>query len=58
MFIKKLIVVLNKVDCLEEKVIPAKIAALRKVFSKTKFGDNVTMVPIQQNKTSISILEI
>jgi len=45
MFIKKLIVVLNKVDCLEEKIIPAKIAALRKVFSKTKFGDNVTMVP-------------
>lgn len=38
MFIGKLIVVLNKVDCLEEKLIPTKIAALRKVFSKTKFG--------------------
>lgn len=38
MFIKKLIIVLNKVDCLEEKAIPAKILALRKVFSKTKFG--------------------
>lgn len=44
MFVHKLIVVLNKVDCLEEKVIPAKIVALRKVFSKTKFGENVTMV--------------
>lgn len=45
MFINKLIVVLNKVDCLEEKAIPSKIAVLRKVFSKTKFGENVKMVP-------------
>lgn len=45
MFVPKLIVVLNKVDCLEEKLVPSKIAALRKVFSKTKFGENVKMVP-------------
>ena len=45
MFIRKLIVVLNKIDCLEEKLIMPKMAALRKVFSKTKFGENVTMVP-------------
>lgn len=46
LFMKKMIVVLNKVDQIEDKkVIEAKIAALRKVFSKTKFGENVIMVP-------------
>lgn len=38
MFIPKLIVVLNKVDCLEPQMLAPKITALRKVFSKTKFG--------------------
>ena len=43
---KKIIVVLNKIDMIEDKkVIEAKITALRKVFSKTKFGENVIMVP-------------
>ena len=38
MFIKNLIIVLNKVDTLDEKLLLPKIAALKKVFSKTKFG--------------------
>lgn len=38
MFIKNLIIVLNKVDTLDEKLLLPKMAALRKVFSKTKFG--------------------
>lgn len=46
MFISKLIVVLNKVDCIEdEKVLANKTNALRKVFGKTKFGENVLMIP-------------
>jgi len=36
---KKVIVVLNKVDMVEDKkVLELKITALRKVFGKTKFG--------------------
>lgn len=39
LFMKKVIVVLNKVDMVEDKkVLDSKIAALRKVFGKTKFG--------------------
>lgn len=39
LFMKKIIVVLNKVDLVEDKkVLEAKMGALRKVFSKTKFG--------------------
>ena len=46
MFIQKLIVVLNKVDCLEdEKQLTNKTNALKKVFGKTKFGENVIMIP-------------
>ena len=45
MFIKNLVIVLNKVDVLDEKALPNKMAALRKVFSKTKFGEDVTMIP-------------
>ena len=36
---KKVIVVLNKVDMVEDKkLLEGKINALRKVFGKTKFG--------------------
>jgi selenocysteine-specific elongation factor len=43
---KKVIVVLNKVDMVEDKkVLESKIAALRKVFAKTKFGENLVIVP-------------
>ncbi len=46
LFMKKIIVVLNKIDTIEDKkVIEAKTNALRKVFSKTNFGQNVLMVP-------------
>lgn len=39
LFMKKIIVVLNKVDLVgDKKVLEGKISALRKVFSKTKFG--------------------
>lgn len=39
LFMKKIIVVLNKIDTIEDKkVIEAKTNALRKVFSKTNFG--------------------
>jgi selenocysteine-specific elongation factor len=39
LFMKKIIVVLNKVDLVEDKkVLDAKTLALRKIFSKTKFG--------------------
>lgn len=39
LFMKKMIVVLNKVDLIEDKkILEAKMTALRKVFSKTKFG--------------------
>lgn len=45
LFIKNIIVVLNKVDLMQDqKQIEAKTSALRKVFSKTKFGADVTMV--------------
>ena len=51
---KKVIVVLNKVDTVEDKkTLEGKIAALRKVFSKTKFGENLIIVPfstrVEQN---------
>jgi translation initiation factor 2 gamma subunit (eIF-2gamma) len=43
---KRLIVVLNKVDQVEDpKVLEGKIAALRKVFAKTKFGENLLILP-------------
>lgn len=45
LFINKLIVVLNKVDCIDEKQLPTRIGALRKIFGKTKFGENVAMIP-------------
>ena len=46
LFMKKIIVVLNKADLIEEKkALETRIIALRKVFSKTKFGENVVMVP-------------
>lgn len=39
LFMKKIIVVLNKVDMIEDsKILEAKINALKKVFAKTKFG--------------------
>jgi translation elongation factor EF-Tu-like GTPase len=42
---KKIIIILNKVDQIEDsRIIEAKTNALRKVFSKTKFGENVKMV--------------
>jgi len=42
-----LIVVLNKVDMLEDqKQIDSKTNALRKVFAKTKFGQDVFMIPV------------
>lgn len=46
LFTSKLLVVLNKVDLLEDhKMLEAKMVALRKVFAKTKFGAEVLMVP-------------
>lgn len=46
LFMKKLIVVLNKVDMVEDKkILEGKIGALRKVFGKTKFGANLIIVP-------------
>jgi selenocysteine-specific elongation factor len=46
LYTKKMIVVLNKVDLIEDKkTVDSKISALRKVFGKTKFGENVRMVP-------------
>jgi selenocysteine-specific elongation factor len=45
LYMKKIIIVLNKVDQIEDpSMIEAKINALRKVFSKIKFGANVRMV--------------
>ena len=47
LFVDKLIIVLNKIDMLEDqKQVGSKTNALRKVFSKTKFGSNVLMIPI------------
>lgn len=46
LYMKKIIIILNKVDQIEDpKVVESKINALKKVFSKTKFGENVRMVP-------------
>ena len=47
LFIEKMIVVVNKVDSLEnsEEVLPKKIEALRKIFSKTKYGGDIHIVP-------------
>lgn len=47
LFVDKLIVVLNKIDMLEDqKQIDSKTNALRKVFGKTKFGQDVFMIPV------------
>ena len=46
LFMKKVIVILNKVDMVEDKkVLEGKTAALKKVFAKTKFKDNIIIVP-------------
>lgn len=45
LFLRKIVVVLNKVDTIEdEETLQKKISQLRKVFGKTKFGENVLMV--------------
>ena len=47
---QKLIVILNKIDIIEEGIRDAQIhkrkEGLKKIFSKTKFTDQVPMVPI------------
>jgi selenocysteine-specific elongation factor len=45
MFINKLVVLLNKIDTIEEKEIPKKIEIFRKIFAKTKFADHTTIFP-------------
>lgn len=51
LYMKKIIIILNKVDQIEDpKVVESKINALKKVFSKTKFGENVRMVPFSAKK--------
>lgn len=47
---QKMIVVLNKIDMIPEdkraETISKKMEQLKKVFSKTKFGADVPMIPI------------
>lgn len=50
MLVSKLVVVLNKIDMVEEAALEAKISALRKVFKKTKFGDKVPFVCFSTKK--------
>lgn len=50
LLVSKLIVVLNKCDLLakenRDQILAKKIENLKKVFSKTKFTENVPIVPI------------
>ena len=49
-----MIVVLNKIDLLPEEnraeILLKKLEALKKIFSKTKFGSKIPMVCISANK--------
>ena len=46
----KMIIVLNKIDMIPEEnravILAKKIEGLRKVFSKTKFGSNLPIIPV------------
>jgi len=54
LYLKKIIVILNKIDMIDgQQTIDAKINALRKVFSKTKFGEQVKMVPYSTKKDPV-----
>ena len=45
-----MIIVLNKIDMIPEEnravILAKKIEGLRKVFSKTKFGSNLPIIPV------------
>lgn len=53
LLISKMIVVLNKIDLIPEPernaILQKKMAALQKVFQKTKFANKIVMVPISAN---------
>ena len=53
LLIPKLIVVLNKIDLLPQEernsLLQKKMAALLKIFQKTKFANSLTMIPISAN---------
>ena len=64
LYMKNIVIILNKVDLIEDpKALEAKTNALRKVFSKTKFGENVKMItfstksnPVEYNRKLKSLL--